>query len=699
MEHGKKMLPQKLLHGGDYNPDQWLAYPQVLEEDVELMKKADVNCVTLGVFSWSRLEPEEGKYDFGWLSDVIDRLYAQGIYMILATPTGAMPRWLTDKYEEVRKMESNGLRRLHGHRHNFCPSSPVMRQKMARIDGELSKAFGHHPGVVAWHLSNEYGGDGRTTDCHCPYCQAAFREWLKERYQTLDALNHAWWTSFWSNIYTDWEQVQAPSELGECAMHGLKLDWRRFSSDRMLDFCKAEVAAVRTNSDLPVLTNMMGAFKPLDYFKWARELDVVSLDNYPFWHFREDDVDMAACASFAHVLTRSLKKRPYLLMESAPSMVSWMSRNTLKRPGMHELSSLQAIASGSNSVQYFQWRKSRGSVEKYHGAVIDHKNGGNTRVFRDVSRLGERLESISDKVVKTCNKPKVALVFDWENWWAVDDAQAVVRPFDYRERWSDYYKAFWEMGIDVDIVDMEDDLSGYRLVVAPVNYMYRGDYVEHVRRFVERGGTYVTTYWSGEVDDSDLCFLGGHPLRELLGIRTEEIDVRPAHVKNTVSYGGNRYEIKDLCALVHAETAEVLSVYENDFYAGYPALTKNRYGEGCAYFIASENEIDFLRAFYRDLAEETKTGCGLRAKFPYGVTVSERKALDADEAAVDAGAMEGMAANSGDGGMGGSLWFVQNFNAYEAEIDLQEECRDVETGEVLSGRHILSSYQCLILER
>lgn len=677
MEHGKKMLPPKLLHGGDYNPDQWLAYPEVLEEDVELMKKANVNCVTLGVFSWSRLEPEEGKYDFGWLSDVIDRLYARGIYTILATPTGAMPHWLTSKYEEVRKVEPNGLRRLHGQRHNFCPSSPVMRQKTAQIDGALSKEFGRHPGVIAWHLSNEYGGDGRTTDCHCPYCQEAFREWLKQRYQTLDALNHAWWTAFWSNIYTDWEQVHSPSELGEYTMHGLKLDWRRFSSDRMLDFCKAEVAAVREGSDLPVLTNMMGAFKPLNYFKWARELDVVSLDNYPFWHFQESDVDMAVAAAFSHTLTRSLKKQPYLLMESAPSMVNWMPRNTLKRPGMHELSSLQAIACGSNSVQYFQWRKSRGSSEKYHGAVVDHKNGGDTRVFRDVSHLGERLQAISEKVMKTCNRPKVALVFDWENWWAADDAQAVTIPFDYRKRWMDYYKVFWEMGIDVDIIDMEDDLSDYRLVVAPVNYMYRGDYIENVKRFVERGGTYVTTYWSGEVDDSDLCFLESHPLRELLGIRTEEIDIRPAHMKNTVSYGGNRFEIKDLCALVHAEGAKVLSVYENDFYAGYPALTRNKYGEGRAYFIASENEIEFLRAFYKDLVEETKTGCGFSTEFPYGVTVSERKALDAD----------------------GSLWFVQNFNAYDVEIELRETYRDVETGEVLSGKQMLSIYQCLILEK
>ncbi len=667
---------KELLHGGDYNPDQWLDCPEILEEDLALMAKAGVNCVTLGVFSWSSLEPEEGRYDFGWLEKVMDRLYEKNIHTILATPTGALPHWMTEKYSEVLKMAGNGIRRRHGQRHNFCPSSPVMRQKMREINTKLASCFGRHPGLVAWHISNEYGGDIDGISCHCPYCEAAFRKWLQKRYQTLDALNHAWWTSFWGNRYTDWEQIHSPSENSEHTMHGIKLDWKRFVSDQMLDFCREEIQAVRTGSSAPVASNFMGAFKPLDYFKWAKELDIVSLDSYPAWHCGASDVDTAVAASFSHALTRSLKKQPYLLMESVPSAVNWMPRNTLKRPGMHELSSLQAIAHGSDSVQYFQWRKGRGASEKYHGAVVDHKNGSNTRVFRDVERLGARLKAISKRVIGTCNRPKAAVVFDWENWWAVEDAAAVVNPFDYLPRWLDYYRAFWEKGVDVDIINMDDSMDGYALVVAPVNYMYRGNYIENVKKYLENGGIYVTTYWSGEVDESDICFTGSHPLRELLGIRTEEIDVRPPYVENQVLYNGKSYGIKDLCAIIHAETAEVLATYQEDFYKGYPALTKHAYGKGSAYFIASENCVTFLCDFYDNLLREAGIACTLKAQLPDGVTVSERRGCeDAD-----------------------SLWFVMNFNPAETEIEFREAYRDIETGESVAGKRKLMPYQCLILE-
>lgn len=679
----RQALPNVLLHGGDYNPDQWLDRPDILEEDIRLMKEAHVNEVSLGIFAWAKLEPSEGVYDLAWLEKMIDRLYEEGIYTILATPTGALPHWMTEKYEETRQMLSNGIRKLPGNRHNFCPSSPVVREKMRSINRELTKRFGHHPGVIAWHISNEYaGGSGDNNDgaCYCPLCQANFRQWLKERYGTLDELNHAWWTSFWSNTFTDWDQIHAPSAIGESEMQGLRLDWKRFVSDRMLDFAKEEISVIRTNSDRPAVCNFMGAFYPLDYFKWAKELDLVSLDNYPFWHYEENDSRTGMFASFTHVLTRSLKKQPYLLMESVPSSVQWGPRYVLKRPGMHELSSLQAIACGSDSVQYFQWRKGRGGAEKYHGAVIDHKNGGNTRVFRDVSRLGKRLEQISAKVVGTCNRPRAALVFDWENWWAAEGTGVLRNPLGYDKMWLMYYRPFFELGMDVDIINMDDSLEGYNLVIAPVNYMYRADYLEHVRSFVSRGGTYVTTYWSGEVDENDLCFLDRHPLADVLGIRTEEIDVSPEYVHNRMVTEQKSYDIHGACALVHAESAKVLGTYEKDFYAGYPALTVNSYGEGEAYFLAAEMETDFLKDFYEKLAQKTQTACSLQLKqsLPEGVTVNERISEDPKKRH--------------------SLWFVQNFMPGEIQMDFARMYRDIETGEEICGKKMLKGYQCLILE-
>lgn len=674
----------KILHGCDYNPDQWMHRPDILEEDIRLMKKAHVNCVTLGVFSWAALEPAEGEYEFGWLEERIQTLYENGIYTILATPTGALPMWLSAENEEVHQMLSDGTRRIQGFRHNFCPSSPLMRRKMREIDSRLSRAFGQHPGVIAWHISNEYGGNNTDGTCHCPLCQKNFRSWLKERYGTLDELNHAWWTGFWSHTYTDWSQIHSPCPLGDTQLHGLNLDWKRFHSAQMQDFLHSEIEAVRQFSDKPVTTNFMGAFKPYNYFKWARELDVVSIDSYPFWHFLESDVMAAMSASAFYDMMRSMKRKPFLLMESVTSTVNWMPNNPLKRPGMHALSSLQAIAGGSNSVQYFQWRKSRGGPEKFHGSVVDHKNGEDTRVFRDVTGIGQRLERLSERIIHTCNQPKAAIIFDWENWWAFDDAVAWYNPKDYRRAWMNYYQPFWNLGIDVDIVDMECELDGYVLVIAPLNYMYRGDYTRRVKEYVEQGGTYVTTCFSGEVDDTDLCFEEKHPLEEVMGIRIEEIDAPGDSILNTVQYEDRSYRVSGARALVHPAGAEVLAVYEEDFYAGCPALTRNQYGKGTVYFIASQNEDAFNRSLVEHLIKETHMESNFRAELPLGVTVRERKPISSKASAADGGK---------------SVFFVQNFNRTKEVLDLERDYRDLETGEVYREKIELAGYQCLVLEK
>ena len=616
-----------IIHGGDYNPDQWLDRPEILEEDLQLMKRANVNCVTLGIFAWSRLEPEEGRYDLEWLTGIIQRLYENGIYTILATPTGAMPQWLTGKYEEVLQVNEYGVRNFPGKRHNYCPSSPVMREK----------------------------------------------------YGSLDRLNAAWWTSFWSHTYTDWSQVRSASARGEDLVHGQNLDWKRFVDSRQLDFCREEIRAVRSHSTLPVTANMMEFFYTFNYFRWAKELDIISWDSYPDWHSGADELWTAARTAAAHSLMRSLKKKSFLLMESTPSVVNWRQINRLKRPGMHALSSLQAVACGSDSVQYFQWRKSRGSSEKFHGAVVDNRNGVDTRVFREVARLGERLEKIAPKVVGTCNRPRIAMVFDWENWWAVQNAYAVDNDLDYLETFLDFFRPLWEMGIDVDMVDMEGALDPYSVVIAPLNYMYKKGYAERVRAFVSRGGCYITTCWSGEVDDSDLTFTGAHPLEDVLGIRTEEIDAPGGYCENSVRYHGTDHRITGLCGLIHAKGAEVLAEYQNDFYKGYPALTRNVYGDGEAYYIASINEGSFLKELYGQVLWERGLECGLQVRLAEGVTVNERSRA------------------AEDGGQSEKIWFLQNFNREPVSVELLARYENVETGELLNGTIELPPFACVVL--
>ena len=375
----RKIEYGRMLHGGDYNPEQWLDRPDILKKDIEYFKKAHINTVSVGIFSWAVLEPEEGKYNLGWLEEIIDNLYKEGISTILATPSGARPKWMTDKYPEVLRMDPDRTRRFFGGRHNHCYTSPVYRQKVHDMDKLLSQRLGSHPGVILWHISNEFGGE-----CYCPLCQQKFREWLKEKYGTIEKLNSSWCTTFWSHIYNSFDQIEAPSPKGENELHALKLDWNRFVTDRTIDFIKGEVAAIREGgSELPVTANLMYDYNGLDYKKFRDVLDVVSWDNYPSWH-KKEEFFTAIDAGMQHDLMRSIKNQPFLLMESCPSATNWKPINKLKKPGMMLAASLQAVAHGSDSVLYFQLHQSQGASEKFHGAVIDHYGGEDTGEQRRV---------------------------------------------------------------------------------------------------------------------------------------------------------------------------------------------------------------------------------------------------------------------------------------------------------------------------
>ena len=673
-----------LLHGGDYNPDQWS--PDVWEEDMRLMKLAHCNAMTVGIFAWTALEPAEGEYDFDWLDRVMDMLAENDAYAVLATPSGARPAWLARTYPEVLRVRPDGGRNLFGRRHNHCLTSPVYREKTYAINARLAERYRNHSALLIWHLSNEYSGA-----CHCDMCRAAFRQWLIRKYGTLDALNHAWWTAFWSHTFTDWGQIDPPSEIGETSVHGLNLDWRRFITDQTTDFMLNEIAALRTYTpDTPVTTNFMGTFPGLNYWKMAPYLDVISWDSYPLWHKpdedgRIDDVALAADVAFVHDINRSLKGgKPFMLMESVPSATNWMPAAKVKRPGMHALSSLQAVAHGSDTVQYFQWRKSRGSAEKLHGAVVDHVGHENTRVFRDVAGLGMKLEKLQG-VVGTTVRPDVAIIYDWENAWAMNDAQGP-RSGDkgYLDACKHHYRAFWNRGIPVDIIDAGQDFSRYKLLVAPMLYMLRPGVGDRLAAFVEAGGTLVTTYWSGIVDENDLVILGGWPggkLREVLGIWAEEIDALYAEDVNLVEPAADNglglngvYDARDYCDLIHTEGAEVLATYGQDFYAGRPALTVNRYGKGKAYYVTSNNDDRFLGDLYTALSSELDVLHSLEAQLPYGVSAQLR--TDGEQRYI----------------------FVMNFNAEPTSLDLGVATyTDLLTGDTLSGVVELATYDVKVL--
>ena len=655
------------IHGGDYNPDQWIKWKdEIWKEDFRLARLAGINSFSVGIFAWTALEPAEGEYHFEWLDEIMNMMADNGMIAVLATPSGAKPAWMSQKYPEILRVNEMRQKELHGERENHCLSSPIYRKKVKDINTRLAERYGSHPALGLWHISNEYNGE-----CHCQLCQEKFRIFLKNRYKTLDALNEAWWSNFWSHTYTDWSQVESPSPLGETNTHGLKLDWMRFTTEQFVDFYLHEIEPLKKlTPEIPCTTNLMGTYPGIDCFRLAEVMDVVSWDSYPQWTGTEKDIDIGIFASFTHDLTRGLKAKPFILMESSPSATNWRPVAKLHRPGVHMLQSMQAVAHGSDTVQYFQIRKGRGASEKLHGALIDHEGTDKPRVFKDIAAVGERLKGL-DEVIGTDTPSAVAIVYDWNVRWALDEAKGFLQKnTNYEQTVVDHYSAFWQLGIPVDIIDSTRSLEGYDLVVAPMLYMLRPGFAEALDAFVHKGGTLVTSYITGYVDENDICFRGGFPgpLRKCLGIWAEEIDSLYPDDRNCVQWKGKSYDIFDFCELIHAEDAEVLGIYASDFYEGRPVLTLKRYGEGRAYHIAARTGRDFLLDYYKDICREL----GIKSiieNLPRGVTAQARSDGDTDHV------------------------FVMNFTPNQHTIDT------VDAGLGNSGKKELAPWECWIARR
>lgn len=593
----------KISYGGDYNPEQWPE--EIWQEDMRLFEMAGIDIVTLNVFSWAAIQPSEEVYDFERLDKIINLVCSKGMKICLATSTGAHPAWMAKRYPEILRVDFQGRKHKFGGRHNSCPNSPVYRKYSVRLAEKLAERYGSNPSVIGWHISNEYGGD-----CYCENCSKAFREWVKDRYGTLEELNHAWNTSFWGHTFYDWEEIELPNDLSEhfnmmgkdrTQFQGITIDYKRFNSDSMLECYKLEYEAIRKYcKDTPITTNLMGFYPLLDYHKWAKYMDFASWDNYP------GPNDSAALKASNHALIRGLKSgRSFCLMEQTPSVQNWQPYNKLKRPGQMRLDSLQAVAQGADTVMFFQMRRSIGACEKYHGAVIDHAGRSDTRTFREICELGAELKKIGDATLGSVMDSKVAIIYDWDNSWGIDYSSGPSILMNYRQELLNYYVALHEQNISCDIIGVDEPLESYDLVIAPILYMVKEGYDEKIRSYVKNGGNFVTTYFSGYVNDSDLVD-GAYPgrLSDILGIWVEESDALPDKEENHFIYDGKKYPARILCDIVRPETAETISVYEDDFYRGETMMTVNSFGMGNAYYVGVNSEQDFYRAFMKNLCEE-----------------------------------------------------------------------------------------------
>ncbi len=611
-------------YGGDYNPEQWPE--EIWAEDMRLFKKAGINTVTLNVFSWAALQPSEDVYDFEKLDRIVDTVTEAGLNIIMATSTGAHPAWMALRHPDVLRVDTDGRKRKFGSRHNSCPNSPTYRKYSALLAGKLAERYGERKNVAAWHIANEYSGM-----CYCERCEEAFREWLRKRYGSIEEVNKAWNTSFWGHTFYDWEEIVAPSRLSEefswygqerTNFQGISIDYRRFMSDSLLKCLEVEKDAIlEERPDALVTTNMMGFCKDLDYFKWAKRESFVSWDNYPRYDATYGETAMA------HDLMRGVGgQNPFILMEQTPSVSNWHEYCALKRPGVMRLWSYQAMAHGSDAVLFFQMRRTIGACEKYHGAVIDHAGTENTRVFREIAALGGELERLGNRLFGMRTESRIAMIFDWDNWWAVEYSAGPTRLLGYVNEFRRIYEPLRKMNYNVDIISPEDSLGGYDLVIAPVWYMVKDGADERVREYVRSGGSFVTSFFSGYVQDSDLVITGGYPgkLRDILGIWVEELDALPPGRENSFVFGGTRFPAELICDLIHPEGAEELDEggYESDFYKGMPVVTANRFGEGTAYYLATASSEDFYRSFFGKLA--SKLGIAPVLETPDGVEAAGR---------------------------------------------------------------------------
>lgn len=576
-------------YGGDYNPEQW--DEKVWDADHRAFDLAHINLLTVGVFTWALTQPDEETLDFSTLERILDRAHAEGRKVCLATGTAAVPPWLANAYPDVCRTDFEGRAHVYGVRHNACASSPNYRRLATTVAGRIAERFAGHPAVVAWHINNEYGGL-----CYCGLCAAEFRLWLQARYETLERLNHAWNADFWSHRFTDWEQIVPPNMLSEhwrgpdhTAFQGTTLDYFRFNSDNLLRSYREEKEAIREHSDLPATTNMMAIYRHLDYHRWAPHLDFASWDNYP------TDGSPVSRMALSHSLMRGLKGgQPFWLMEQTPTMTATRNYNPIKRPGVMRLWSWQAIAHGSDSVLFFQMRHSRGASEKYHGAIINHAGRTDTRAFREVAALGAELEGVGDCLQGARTPARVAVLFDWDSWWALEISDGFSRFVKYEKQMVAYYEALWQAGAIVDVVPVTADLSGYDVVVAPLLHMVKGDTAERIEALVRDGGTFVTTVMSGRVDEDDNAFLSDvpGPFARLLGIRVDETDSLPKDVANPVvlsTPGATDLSTTGSLAfdIILPEGAEAVGTYGAEFYAGAPAVTRHRVGAGEAWYVGT----------------------------------------------------------------------------------------------------------------
>jgi beta-galactosidase len=652
------MRMERLAFGGDYNPEQWPE--EVWAEDIALMREAGVSLVSLGIFSWARLEPREGQFDFGWLDRITGLLHEAGIRVDLATPTVVPPAWFYRAHPEALPVSREGVRWEFGSRGAICHSSPAYQEAAARVTRALGERYGDHPALALWHVHNEYGVP--VLECYCDTSAAHFRRWLAERYGTVEALNTAWGTEFWGQLYGSFEEVEPPRLTPTTGNPAQRLDFARFASDSALaNFRRERDLLHELSPGIPVTTNFMVSptqCDTIDYWKWGREVDIVTNDHYLVAADDRNHVNLSMAADLSRAVGGG---RPWLLLEHSTSAVNWQPRGIAKRPGEMARNSLAHVARGSEGAMFFQWRASRAGAEKFHSAMLPHA-GTDSRIWREVVELGANIEALAP-IRNTRTVADAAVVWDWQSWWAQKLEWRPSEDLDTRERAESWYAALFDHHLTVDFVPPEaEDLAGRPLVVVPALYLMTRAAGENLRRYTEGGGTLVVSYFSGIVDEHDAVHPGPHPgaLRDVLGLTVEEF--QPLRAGETVTLagpGGARLTADVWAETVTPRGAEAVWTYADGPAAGGAAVTRHRLGAGTAWYVSARLGQDGLAAVLS--AARADASLAPRADLPTDVEVVRRS------------------------GEGGDYLFAINHTTAEAKVDPAAHGTELLTGERVTG--------------
>ncbi|HEY5223233.1 MAG TPA: beta-galactosidase [Microbacteriaceae bacterium] len=575
-----------ILFGGDYNPEQWSE--EVWHDDIRLMRQAGVNTASVGIFAWSSIEPEEGRYEFGWLDRIIRLLHENDIGVILATPTASPPPWFSIAHPEGLPVTREGVRLTHGSRDTYNPASPAYRAAASGVARALAARYGAHPAIRAWHLHNEYG-----TVSYGPLVDAGFRVWLQKRYGDLTTLNRVWHTAFWSQGYGTWDEILSPQQTQYLPNPTQVLDFKRFTADLLLDCYREQIDIVHALSDAPVTTNfMLPTWLHYDSWAFGDASDFVSIDHY----VDASGADGAAHAAFGADQARSFAHgRPWLLMEQAANTTQSGGRILAKEPGQALATSVQHVSRGAFGVLFFQWRAPYSGAEFFHSTMVPHI-GEDSRIFREVTRLGELLRTLAELAIdpvgadggqRKVNGARVAIAWEADAWWASETAGLPSDAFSFYRSTRRTHRALWYLGIICDFVHLDHDLSGYDVVLVPSQLLATDVQAASLRAFVEAGGQAVVWYFSGTFDGDLHVIPGGYSgaFADLLGVRIEELLplAEGATVSlddgRTASEWSERIELRGAQALVH---------YASGHATGLPAVTRHEVGAGSATYVSTE---------------------------------------------------------------------------------------------------------------